>query len=221
MTPSTDLKTIFKVAMQQAALGDLQFCLRNAEKRMQDFEMPAETIRIMREMRTRELSLIGVTGTVAMQRESWRLIQQYRASLPGWASSLKPMTLPVGQRRHGGRKWVSHRTVLTQRLTPLSLQDVQAIIHPDVVPIVTPAPLRAARKVAPKAAPVAAPAAEPQPCPTCAARVHARATNPKSKFGCPVCWKSRLMQTGPTTHECPNCGLVAIVNVGKAREGAA
>ena len=187
-----DLKTIFKQALEQAALGDLQFTLRIAEQRMQTLVMPESTVGIMRDMRARELSLIGVRGTKAMQTESLRLVSRYRASIPGYAA-------------FGISK-------LAVRLKPLSLLDVQAIIHP-AEPVSAPAPVKR-RTVKPSAV------VAPQPCQACAARVHARATNPKSKFGCPVCWKSRLMQTGPNTHECPNCGLVAIVNVGQVQAAA-
>lgn len=206
----TNLKAIFKQALEQSALGEIQFTLRIAEQRMRDFHLPEQTVAVMREMRARELALTGVKGTKAMQTESLRLVQRYRASIPGYASSFKRVSFPVGLRKDGSRKWVSHRTLLRQRLTPLSIMDVQALIQPE--PVAAPAPVKRAAKAKPQsAAPIA-----PQPCPACAARVHARATNPKSKFGCPVCWKQRLTQTGPTTHTCLNCGLVAIVNTGDA-----
>jgi hypothetical protein len=194
-----DLKTVFKLALEGAALGDLQFTLRIAEQRMQDYHLPERTVGIMREMRARELSLIGVKGTKAMQTESQRLIDRYRQSIPGYGDSRKRVGFPIGTRKDGSRKWVSHRTVLQQRLAPLSLLDVQAIIQPE--PVAAPAP-KAQKRVA-VAKPTLVPA-QPPPMP-------AKPLAPLS--GCPVCRTSRVLaKTSDTSFECTNCGVFLQMN---------
>jgi hypothetical protein len=211
--PASDpsVKEIFKRALEQAALGDLQFTLRIAEKRMMDYELPERTVEIMREMRARELSLIGVKGTKAMQTESLRLVSRYRESIPGYGSSLRRISFPVGLRKDGSRKWVSHRTVLKQRAVPLSLLDVQAIIHP-AEPVSAPAPVK--RKTVAKTQPPVSNI----PAPTLDWPVKALAPHTL----CPVCRGPRmLVKTSDTCFVCSCCMAVLQVTGFKRKESAA
>ena len=207
-------KAIFKAALEQAALGDLQFTLRIAERRYAEYECSDATLAIMREMRARELSLIGVKGTKAMQAESLRLVSRYRASLPGYASAQRPIAiLPIGLRKDGQRKWVSHRTVLQQRLRPLSIETVRSMLEPAETPTATAqTPVKRAPKA--KAAP-AAPAPQ-TPCPVCAARSvpkpSKRPLSAKSKYGCAVCYRP-LTRVSDTVHACESCGATLTLHV--------
>lgn len=143
MAMSAEMKALYKAALEQAALGDLQFTLRIAEQRMAEYEMPSETIEILRQMRQRERQLAGVKGTKAMQAESLRLLTAYRASIPGYCV-------------YGTGK-------LVKRDEPLSLADVTFALDYGAEPV----PVKAKRTASARAQKTVAPAMSVCTCPNC------------------------------------------------------